>query len=106
MNNPINVHQKGSLKNNNISDMTKGLSIGNRDRGLEKSGYSKLFLNDGNFKEEEKIIEGKKEDYQGIAEKFYSIILHLQEELGKITVQNYTLEQENNYLREQLRNIV
>ena len=106
MNNPINVHQKGSLKNNNISDMTKGLSIGNRDRGLEKSGYSKLFLNDGNFKEEEKIMEGKKEDYQGIAEKFYSIILHLQEELGKITVQNYTLEQENNYLREQLRNIV
>ena len=105
MNNPINVHQKGSLKNNNISDMTKGLSIGNRDRGLEKSGYSKLFLNDGNFKEEEKIMEGKKEDYQGIAEKFYSIILHLQEELGKITVQNYTLEQENNYLREQLRNI-
>ena len=106
MNNPINVHQKGSLKNNNISDMTKGLSIGNRDRGLEKSGYSKLFLNDGGFKEEEKIMEGKKEDYQGIAEKFYSIILHLQEELGKITVQNYTLEQENNYLREQLRNIV
>ena len=106
INNPINVHQKGSLKNNNISDMTKGLSIGNRDRGLEKSGYSKLFLNDGNFKEEEKIMEGKKEDYQGIAEKFYSIILHLQEELGKITVQNYTLEQENNYLREQLRNIV
>ena len=51
-------------------------------------------------------MEGKKEDYQGIAEKFYSIILHLQEELGKITVQNYTLEQENNYLREQLRNIV
>ena len=106
INNPINVHQKGSLKNNNISDMTKGLSIGNRERGLEKSGYSKLFLNDGNFKEEEKIMEGKKEDYQGIAEKFYSIILHLQEELGKITVQNYTLEQENNYLREQLRNIV
>ena len=106
INNPINVHQKGSLKNNNISDMTKGLSIGNRDRGLEKSGYSKLFLNDGNFKEEEKIMEGKKEDYQGIAEKFYSIILHLQEELGKITVQNYTLEQENNYLREQLRNII
>ena len=83
INNPINVHQKGSLKNNNISDMTKGLSIGNRDRGLEKSGYSKLFLNDGNFKEEEKIMEGKKEDYQGIAEKFYSIISKKKKKLWK-----------------------
>ena len=106
INNPINVNQKGNMKNNNINDMSKGMNIGNRERGLDKSGFSKLFLNNGNFKEEEKIMEGRKEDYQGIAEKFYSIILHLQEELGKITVQNYTLEQENNYLREQLRNIV
>ena len=106
INNPININQKGNMKNNNISDMSKGMNIGNRERGLDKSGFSKLFLNNGNFKEEEKIMEGRKEDYQGIAEKFYSIILHLQEELGKITVQNYTLEQENNYLREQLRNIV
>ena len=104
--NPININQKGNMKNNNINDMSKGMNIGNRERGLDKSGFSKLFLNNGNFKEEEKIMEGRKEDYQGIAEKFYSIILHLQEELGKITVQNYTLEQENNYLREQLRNIV
>jgi uncharacterized protein YaaN involved in tellurite resistance len=50
-------------------------------------------------------IEGKIEDYQAIAKKFYSIILHLQEELGKLTVQNYTLEQENNFLKEQLKNI-
>ena len=106
INNPININQKGNMKNNNINDMSKGMNIGNRERGLDKSGFSKLFLNNGNFKEEEKIMEGRKEDYQGIAEKFYSIILHLQEELGKITVQNYTLEQENNYLREQLRNIV
>ena len=106
INNPININQKGNVKNNNINDMSKGMNIGNRERGLDKSGFSKLFLNNGNFKEEEKIMEGRKEDYQGIAEKFYSIILHLQEELGKITVQNYTLEQENNYLREQLRNIV
>ena len=39
------------------------------------------------------------------AKKFYSIILHLQEELGKLTAQNYTLEQENNFLKEQLKNI-
>ena len=68
--------------------------------------YSKFFLGDNALKEEEKIMEGKKEDYQGIAEKFYSIILHLQEELGKLTVQNYVLEQENNLLRDQLRNII
>ena len=106
INNNINGNKKGNGKN--ISNMNKiGIGInGNKDRDLIRSQFSKFFLNDANFKEEEKIMEGKKEDYQNIAEKFYSIILHLQEELGKITVQNYTLEQENNFLKEQLRNIV
>ena len=108
-NNPINANKKGNLQNNN-SDLNKnsmGLGINStRDKGLNQSLFSKFILNDNNFKEEEKIMEGKKEDYHAIAEKFYSIILHLQEELGKITVQNYTLEQENNFLKEQLRNIV
>ena len=105
-NNHINANKKGNLsshQNNNSSELIKntfGIGSNPRDR------FSKLFLNDPNYKEEEKIMEGKKEDYQGIAEKFYSIILHLQEELGKITVQNYTLEQENNFLKEQLRNII
>ena len=105
-NNNINANKKGNLsshQNNNSSELIKntfGIGSNPRDR------FSKLFLNDPNYKEEEKIMEGKKEDYQGIAEKFYSIILHLQEELGKITVQNYTLEQENNFLKEQLRNII
>ena len=106
INNNINGNKKGNGKN--INKMNKiGIGInGNKDRDLIRSQFSKFFLNDANFKEEEKIMEGKKEDYQNIAEKFYSIILHLQEELGKITVQNYTLEQENNFLKEQLRNIV
>ena len=105
-NNHINANKKGNLsshQNNNSNELIKntfGIGSNPRDR------FSKLFLNDPNYKEEEKIMEGKKEDYQGIAEKFYSIILHLQEELGKITVQNYTLEQENNFLKEQLRNII
>ena len=105
-NNHINANKKGNLsshQNNNSSELIKntfGIGSNPRDR------FSKLFLNEPNYKEEEKIMEGKKEDYQGIAEKFYSIILHLQEELGKITVQNYTLEQENNFLKEQLRNII
>lgn len=107
--NPINANKKGNSQNNSeinkIGGLGLGFGLGTRDRGFEsKSGFSKLFSNEAN-KEEEKIMEGKKADYQGIAEKFYSIILHLQEELGKITVQNYTLEQENNFLREQLRNI-
>ena len=108
--NPINANKKGNSQNNSeinkIGGLGLGFGLGTRDRGFEsKSGFSKLFSNEAN-KEEEKIMEGKKADYQGIAEKFYSIILHLQEELGKITVQNYTLEQENNFLREQLRNII
>ena len=91
--------QKKESNQNNSSILNK------RKKSME--GYSKFFLRDNSaYKEEEKIIENKKEDYQGIAEKFYSIILHLQEELGKLTVQNYTLEQENNYLKDQLRNIV
>ena len=106
INNNINGNKKGNGKNiNNMNKIEIGIN-GNKDRDLIRSQFSKFFLNDANFKEEEKIMEGKKEDYQNIAEKFYSIILHLQEELGKITVQNYTLEQENNFLKEQLRNIV
>ena len=104
--NNLNGNKKVGGKNtNNTNKIGFGIS-GNKDRDLIRSQFSKFFLNDANFKEEEKIMEGKKEDYQNIAEKFYSIILHLQEELGKITVQNYTLEQENNFLKEQLRNIV
>ena len=104
--NNLNGNKKVGGKNtNNTNKIGLGIS-GNKDRDLIRSQFSKFFLNDANFKEEEKIMEGKKEDYQNIAEKFYSIILHLQEELGKITVQNYTLEQENNFLKEQLRNIV
>ena len=108
--NPINANKKGNSQNNSeinkIGGLGLGFGLGTRDRGFDaKSGFSKLFSNEAN-KEEEKIMEGKKADYQGIAEKFYSIILHLQEELGKLTVQNYVLEQENNLLRDQLRNII
>ena len=102
----LNMNKKGSGKNIHNTNKTGLGNSGLKDRDLIRSQFSKFFLNDANFKEEEKIMEGKKEDYQNIAEKFYSIILHLQEELGKITVQNYTLEQENNFLKEQLRNIV
>lgn len=49
--------------------------------------------------------ENRKEDYQAITKKFYSVIVHLQDELGKLIVHNYSLEQENNYLKEQLKNI-
>ena len=104
-NNLINNNKKGSGKNSiNLNKFGLGIAP-NREKDMLRSQFSKFFLNEANFKEEEKIMEGKKEDYQNIAEKFYSIILHLQEELGKLTVHNYTLEQENNHLKEQLKNI-
>jgi kinesin family protein 5 len=46
---------------------------------------------------------GNKEDFKNITRKFYSMIVHLQEELGKLTVKNYALEEENNFLKEQLK---
>ena len=100
-NNNINNKKEINLQKKEINENSNNV---NRKKSLER--YSKFFLGDNALKEEEKIMEGKKEDYQGIAEKFYSIILHLQEELGKLTVQNYVLEQENNLLRDQLRNII
>ena len=99
-NNNINNKKEMNLQKKEINENSNNV---NRKKSLER--YSKFFLGDNALKEEEKIMEGKKEDYQGIAEKFYAIILHLQEELGKLTVQNYTLEQENNYLKEQLKNM-
>ena len=72
----------------------------------KNAANNKYFGIDNNYSNKEKErLEKKKEDYQAIAKKFYSIILHLQEELGKLTVNNYKLEQENNFLREQLKNI-
>ena len=102
-NSQIMNNGKKNLGGNNMNISGYGgyrnKSIGNN--GLRYYGMDKSY----NIKDREGNIEGKKEDYQAIAKKFYSIILHLQDELGKLTVQNYTLEQENNYLREQLKNI-
>lgn len=95
--------------NNNLSGIgnISGYGVGGyRNKSIASNGFNKLYGIDKNYNnKEQEGIEGKKEDYQAIAKKFYSIILHLQEELGKLTVQNYTLEQENNYLKEQLKNI-
>ena len=108
--NSINM---GNNNNNQINNNNKKNSKGNNNMsGLgNMSGYggyknkSNGFYLDKNYNKEQEELEGKKEDYQAIAKKFYSIILHLQEELGKLTVHNYTLEQENNHLKEQLKNI-
>jgi len=101
-----NNNKKSFAGNNNISGYGS-LGGGYRNRGIGSNAFSKYYGMDKNYngKEKDGNIEGKIEDYQAIAKKFYYIILHLQEELGKLTVQNYTLEQENNFLKEQLKNI-
>ena len=107
----MNNNQKKSIagNNNNLSGIgnISGYGVGGyRNKSIASNGFNKFYGIDKNYhNKEQEGIEGKKEDYQAIAKKFYSIILHLQEELGKLTVQNYTLEQENNYLKEQLKNI-
>ena len=109
----INNNQKksvaGNNNNNNLGGVgnTSGYGIGGyRNKNAANNGYNKYFGIDNNYNnKEQERLEKKKEDYQAIAKKFYSIILHLQEELGKLTVHNYKLEQENNFLREQLKNI-
>jgi len=100
-----NNNKKG-FAGNNMSGYGQMVG-GYRNRGIGSSPFSKYYGMDKNYngKDKDGNIEGKIEDYQAIAKKFYSIILHLQEELGKLTVQNYTLEQENNFLKEQLKNI-
>ena len=105
-NSPNNNAKKSNAgNNNNISRFGNGYGAGGyRNKSIGSIGYNKFF--DKNYnKDQEGMIEGKKENYQAIAKKFYSIILHLQEELGKLMVQNYTLEQQNNFLKEQLKNI-
>ena len=107
----MNNNQKKSIagNNNNLSGIgnISGYGVGGyRNKSIASNGFNKFYGIDKNYNnKEQEGIEGKKEDYQAIAKKFYSIILHLQEELGKLMVQNYTLEQENNYLKEQLKNI-
>ena len=85
----------GVLINYNNDNNRRGKSYefnrNNNNKGI--SGFGYMNNNMGNI-----------EDYQAITKKFYSVILHLQDELGKLTVKNYSLEQENNFLREQIRN--
>ena len=105
--NSNNQNNKKSIEGNNNISGYGSLGRGYRNRGIGSNAFSKYYGMDKNYngKDKDGNIEGKIEDYQAIAKKFYSIILHLQEELGKLTVQNYTLEQENNFLKEQLKNI-
>ena len=102
-----NNMKKNSNANNNISGIGNISGYGGyRNRSIGSNAFNKFYNMDKNYnKENDGNMEGKIEDYQNIAKKFYSIILHLQEELGKLTVQNYTLEQENNFLKEQLKNM-
>ena len=108
MNNSTKKSNAGN--NNNLSGLGNVSGFGGggyRNKSIGSNGFNKFYGMDKNYnnKEQEKDIEGKTEDYQAIAKKFYSIILHLQEELGKLMVQNYTLEQENNFLKDQLKNM-
>ena len=101
-----NNMKKNSSGNNNLSGIGNMSGYGGyKNKSIGNNGFNKFYNGDKNNKENDGNIDGKIEDYQAIAKKFYSIILHLQEELGKLTVQNYTLEQENNFLKDQLKNI-
>ena len=108
-NNSQSMNNKKSVNNNNISgfgNMSGYGGAGYRNKSIGSTGFNKYYGMDKNYNnKEQEGLEGKTEDYQAIAKKFYSIILHLQEELGKLMVQNYTLEQENNFLKEQIKNI-
>ena len=106
-----NIYNNGyeNVNNNNNSVMNRNVnksSAGNKNKSVTKSGSKFNKLYNMVDKEKNNLMEKKKEDYQAITKKFYSIILHLQEELGKITVENFRMEQENNFLREQLNNMV
>ena len=108
-NNSQSMNNKKSVNNNNISgfgNMSGYGGAGYRNKSIGSTGFNKYYGMDKNYNnKEQEGLEGKTEDYQAIAKKFYSIILHLQEELGKLMVQNYTLEQENNFLKEKIKNI-
>ncbi len=79
--------------NNDNNRRGKSFEFNRNNNNKGNSGFGNINNNIGNI-----------EDYQAITKKFYSVILHLQDELGKLTVKNYSLEQENNFLREQIKN--
>ena len=102
-----NNQKKNTGRNNNINSIVNSSGYGTggyRNKSVTGSEYYKYYGIDNNYNYN-KEQESKKKEYQAIAHKFYSIILYLQEELGKITMKNYALEQENNFLKDQLKNI-
>ena len=95
------VNQK-SQNNNKIFPQK---SINFRDELMNKRGCFLRLPQENNKSKCYDDEDIKKENFKMITKKFYGIILHLQDELGKLIIQNYSLEQENNYLKEQLNNI-
>jgi len=106
-NNKNNNNAKKNTTENNNNLSGAGNSSVYKNKSVGSNRYGNLYGLDKNYnnKEAEDDLERKKEEYQAITKKFYSIIIHLQEELGKLTIQNYTLEQENKYLKEHLKNL-
>jgi len=77
----MNNNQKKSIagNNNNLSGIgnISGYGVGGyRNKSIASNGFNKFYGIDKNYNnKEQEGIEGKKEDYQAIAKKFYSIIL-------------------------------
>lgn len=88
------VHKLFNDIKSQINEAKRGRSVDGIFRRRKDSEFS---VGKGNV--------SAKEDYIGITRKFHSIIVHLQEELGKLIVKNYTLEEENALLKEQMNHL-
>ena len=92
-----------SNNNNNNFNINKNI-YKNKNENNNNSTINNLNLIDNNINNNN-INNLNKEDFEILSKKFYSVILYLQDELGKLIVKNYSLEQENNYLKEQINNL-
>ena len=81
------------------------------------SSYNNKYIKNGGNKVNKSFVSGREksknrekygneEDYKKLAKKYYSIIMGLQEELTKQTINNYNLREENIELKQKINDIM
>ena len=102
--NLLNSNNNNNNNNNNNFNIIKNFYKNKSENNHNNSIVNNLNSIDNNINNNN-INNLNKEDFEILSKKFYSVILYLQDELGKLIVKNYSLEQENNYLKEQINNL-
>lgn len=99
---------RNKYSNNMRSANTRKRAFNSYDNKSIKNGGNKTNRSFAYGREKSKNREkyGNLDDYKKLAKKYYNIIMGLQEELTKQTINNYNLREENIELKQKINDIM